>query len=159
MRKVHTLSVGFALFCVGLISGSETEAVRNGTTWKGLELSEKTAYTAGFVDGYVGGFNDGATVTVDKYLSPEPPKLTTEQKQSISDLAPYAITHARIVVRSKATRAQIMDAMATFYGDQQNTPICWNDAFLFSAASLANRAPTEQQLDSAREAGIKSGCK
>jgi hypothetical protein len=159
MRKPITLALCCMLVSVGFIWGGETEPARNGTSWMNLSYPQKAVYAAGFVDGYAGGFNDGAAVTVEKYLSPEPPKLTEAQKEGATEQAANAVTHARVILRSKATRAEVLNAMVAFYGDDKNTPVCWADALLFSVASLAGRTPTEQQLDAVRAAGTKSGCK
>ena len=50
-------------------------------------------------------------------------------------------------------------ALDTFYSDYRNTPVCLNEAILFSIASLAGNPATNQELTAARKAGAESGCK
>jgi hypothetical protein len=48
--------------------------------------------------------------------------------------------------------------VSTFYADYRNMPVCFDEAILFSAASLAGKAATEQELGAARKRGAEHGC-
>jgi hypothetical protein len=45
------------------------------------------------------------------------------------------------------------------YSDYRNTPVCLDEAILFSVASLAGNAATDQELQAARKKGAVSSCK
>ncbi len=54
---------------------------------------------------------------------------------------------------------QVEAAVSNFYGNNENTNVCWGDAVLLSTALLRGNAPTEQELAAARKSGAESGCK
>jgi len=85
------------------------------------------------------------------------PSLNPEHGKEMLDVAAKA--KGRLdAFDSKGTLGQLATTMDTFYGDFRNTPVCWQDALLFSNASLAGNAPTEQELETVRKADAKSGC-
>jgi hypothetical protein len=47
----------------------------------------------------------------------------------------------------------------TFYSDYRNAPVCLDEAILFSIASLAGNAASDQELGDTRNKDAKSGCK
>jgi hypothetical protein len=123
-------------------------------------------YVGGFSQGYHQGVIDGMGYSVrwntkmfaKTHCTPAPELLSKEEM--LAELNAEAQEKKLPFYGDFHTNPkQISDVMSVFYADYRNMPICWENALRFSAASLAGRAPTEQELDAARKTDAESSCK
>jgi hypothetical protein len=159
LRKIILLACGCGLlFLSGWMLGQNKGSGNDGARWRTLTPFEKNLYALGFSRGYGQGATDAGALALAKMLSSQPPTLTSEDKKQ--GLAAAVTARKRIVMLgSSSTMGQITDTMTIFYSDFRNVPVCWDDAIIFSAASLRGQAPTVQELNAARKTGAESGCK
>lgn len=109
----------------------------DGSGWKLLSDAQHALYLLGFKQGYVHGHVSGF-------------KQGLERGQKLSPVA-----H----VFDSSDAARLEPTVSVFYRDSRNISVCWEEAIMLSAASLAGNAPTEQELNAARKAGAEKGCR
>ncbi len=133
----------------------QQKVTRDGTTWKVSDATQ-VGYISGYIQGYKTGTIDTAALIYAKTPSTMP-SLSPEHRKELLDAAAKA--KGRLdAFDSKGTLGQLATTMNTFYGDFRNSPVCWQDALLFSNASLVGQAPTEQELETARKTDAENGC-
>lgn len=169
MRKIIVVAGCLLLFYAGRTFGENKVLVLNGTNWKAFPASEKIMYTYGFSQGYRQGTLDGENMAsrwvgrlVRKWHCTEGPSLSEEEIRNLVNAEMDAQVQAQkypFYGDARTTLSQYVDTMSVFYSDYRNAPVCWGNALRFSSASLAGRAPTEQELDAARKADAQSGCR
>jgi len=168
MKKLIVVGSCLLLFCAGWVFGQNKVLILNGTNWKVFPDSQRIMYVYGFQQGYHQGVPDGMGLDSRWTI-----KLLAKTHCNCTPM-PTQLSEAEIVTEmnaeaedkkypfyghSETTLNQFVETMSIFYNDYRNTPVCWDKALRFSAASLAGRAPTEEELDAARKADAESGCK
>ncbi len=135
--------------CCGLILlagwalGENKESGNDGARWKILTPFERNLYVLGFSRGCEQGVIDAASsALVAQMQSKQPPSLTPEGKKQALDIAAKAKKHS-LMLGSHSTMNRVTDTMSTFYDDFRNMPVCWEDAVMFSTASLARASPRQ----------------
>lgn len=63
------------------------------------------------------------------------------------------------LTRNLRTRRTLPAALSTFYDDEQNASICWQQAMMLAAEDLAGFKPSEEELTTARKKGVEEGCR
>jgi len=117
-------------------------------------------YVIGFMHGYVLGKRDTGALALAKLAEgklPLIPSMTPAQKKDMEEGIEEAQKAGPVIGRTSALI--LTAAMSTFYNDGQNASVCWENAVMLSAASLAGTEPTDQELEAARKKGAESGCK
>ena len=154
---LRVVAVGFCLFAVsaGLGLASRKGAGRDGTDWGKLSRSEQALYVGGYADGFQQGVVEaGGLVTEHQTISAEEARrlVTASGARTVAAL-PILFGETGI------STYQIADAVSNFYRDFRNVRVCWNIALTLSVDGLAGSAPTESQLNAARQLGAEQGCK
>jgi hypothetical protein len=152
MRKLLVLCLLF--FSIEWAFGQQ-KMNGDGTSWK-VSDAMQVGYISGYIQGYKTGTLDAAALVYAKTPSTMP-SLSPEHRKEMLDRAAKAKVRLE-AFDSNGTLGQLATTMDTFYSDFRNTPVCWQDALLFSNASLAGYAPTEQELEMVRKADAKNGC-
>jgi hypothetical protein len=165
MRKIGIALGCLVTFTSGWALGNGRGVSADGAGWKGLGGLDKAMYVAGYLSGFVRAETDMAVVGYAAaakgggQLAPTPPG---SREAAAAVLARVKQEDWPLLTRfaggRNAAAGQVVATMDTFYRDYGNAPVCWHDALMFSAASLAGRPPTEQVLNEARVAGAKRPC-
>jgi hypothetical protein len=158
-KRIMVASCWGLIFLAGWTFGHEQTATHQpgGRDWKRLSSTDHKLYLSGFVNGYSMGILHASTLTLEKYAPEQVSALTFAQKKDYEDSLAWA--HKVVPILSQSvSRSGIDDTVGTFYGDYRNSPVCWGDAILLSAASLSGNPATDQQLNVARKLGAESGC-
>ena len=171
-KRIAVVVCGWLIFVAGWAIGENKVLVLNGTNWKAFPTSEKIMYTYGFSQGYRQGGLDGISMAtrwlvrlVGKWHCTFEGKLSREST-SLSEEEIRAEMNAQVQSEkypfygdAHTTVTQYVDTMSVFYSDYRNAPVCWDNALRLSSASLAGRAPTEEELEATRKADALTGCK
>jgi hypothetical protein len=156
VRVIASLCLVF--FCVGWCFGQGKTATHlpGGSDWKSLSSAERKLYLSGWVLGYrLGTLHAGVLATSN--LAPEKVNaLTPAQKKDYDESLGWAHRVTPILLHGASG---LEATVSTFYGDYRNTTVCLDEAILFSAATLAGNAASDQELGAARKQGAASGCK
>jgi len=161
MRTPLAISGCLALLCVGWCFGQAQTATHppGGGDWKALPPSDRALYLSGFLQGYKLGIVHAGVLAISK-LSPEKVStMTPAEKKEYDESLEWAHKAAPLLLHGGPSRLGLESTVSTFYADYRNMPVCFEDAVLFSAASLAGNAATDQELKAAREKGAESGCR
>jgi hypothetical protein len=158
MRKPIVVAGCLFLFCAGWAFGQQTAMTWNGTSWKTLNRFERALYVAGFNKGHVAGMREALEEALEMVTAVRPASSWTPEEKK--ELMKKAEQHdQKSAANSDLTIGQLEATISTFYDDYRNMPVCWDDATKFSTLSLKGNAPTEKELNAARNAGAESGCK
>lgn len=161
MKRLIVVACWFSIFGAGWCFGNPQKAklMPGGSTWKVVQESERQVYVIGFMHGYVLGKRDAGALALAKLTEgklPLIPPMTSAQKKDMEEGIAEAQKAGPVIERTSALI--LTAAMSTFYYDGQNTSVCWEDAIMLSAASLAGNPATDLELDAARKKGAESGC-
>jgi hypothetical protein len=156
MRKLFASCLVF--FCAGWCFGEINQTGVNGTTWKTLSPTEHKFYLSGFVQGYALGAAHAGSMALNRFAPEKVLTLPPAEKSDYDKTLAWAPRVMRILQQSIA-KSGLETAVSTFYGDYRNMPVCFEDAILFSAASLAGSTPTDKELNAARKQGAEGGCR
>ncbi len=88
-----------------------------------------------------------------------PEKVSSMKPAEIEDYEENLRWANRIVPLQSKPIEEFEGALDTFYSDYRNTSVGWDEAMLLAVASLAGNPATDQELDTTRKRGAKSGCK
>jgi hypothetical protein len=156
MKRVSQLGLCLFLFGVGWAIGAEEGPAAG---WNSLTTVERLIYADGYFQGYFRGTLDGSIIGA----------ALLRQKNSVSDapiIEPAKLARLQTVMRDQihtgtnqhVSTAKIEQGMDMFYSDFRNQAVCWHNSYRFSAMALNGDTPTEQELETARKIGAKSGC-
>jgi hypothetical protein len=138
--------------------GVGQQSAWNGTRWKTLNLFERTCYVMGFNRGHAAGMREGFKEILEVIVAAKPgSSWTLEERKKVEEKADQI--DRKSAAHSDFTMRQLEATVSTFYEDNRNMPVCWDDAAWLSTLSLEGNAPTEEELNTARKAGAASGCK
>lgn len=144
------------LFCAAWAFGQQ--GAWNGTDWKTLNVSERTAFVMGFNKGHAAGMRDGIKEILEVIVAARPGASWTPKERQILEEKAKQIDQKSVAAKQDVTMRQIEAAVSTFYENRKNTNVCWGDAVTLSTALLRGNTPTEQELAAARKSGAESGC-
>lgn len=165
MKKAVIALGCLTIFASGWAFGSsQGSSFGKGTDWKVLGRVGKVMYVGGYLSGFIRAENDmvavayGAGTKGGQRFAPTP----SESQEAATVVARIKQEDWPLLTRYAGTptptTGQIVVTMDTFYSNYRNAPVCWHDALMFSAASLAGRPPTERVLNNARIAGAEKPC-
>src|ERR1700730_285952 len=161
MMKAPFLVAGcIAIFCSGwcLGQGQKTTHLPGGGDWKALSFADHEFYLAGFVQGYGVGMLHAGSLTIAKLAPEKVSAMTSAEKNDYEESLARARQVAPVLLHSPSSSG-LERTVSTFYSDYRNVSICFEDAILFSAASLAGNAAKDQELEVARKKGARIGCR
>jgi hypothetical protein len=157
MKKLIGVTCGLLVFAAGWCFGQGQSAkhLPGGSDWKNLSSEERQLYVAGYLHGYLQALLHGALLSIEH---------NAPQKMSSLPADKYQLAMAHKVAplflqQDEPTAPQLDPTISAFYSDYRNMPVCFDEAILLSAASLAGNAATDQELDAARKRGAEKGCK
>ena len=157
MWKLIVVASSLAAFGAGWCVG-QAQHGNDGNSWHVLPPVAHTYYVKGFSDGYGLALLHGGVLAVAKNapetvssMKPAEMKDYQETLRWAKSIVPFQL-HG-----SPKSVGELQGALDTFYSDYRNTPVCLDEAILFSLASLAGNAAADQELDAARK--NESGCK
>jgi hypothetical protein len=164
MRKLLIIVTGsLAVVSAGWCFGQTRHGNdgNNGNSWRTLPSSTHAFYVAGFTEGYALALVHEEVLIAAKNAPEKVPSMTLAQKKYYEETLRWAkrIVPFKFAGGTPKPVEQLEGALDTFYSDYRNMPVCWDEAMLFSLASLAGNAATDQELDAARKKGAESGCK
>jgi hypothetical protein len=157
MKKLVGVTCGLLVFSAGwCMGGAQADKhFPGGTGWKSLTPTERDLYVAGFLHGYATAIVHAGALADAKESHQNTSSMPADEK---SELA-MAKKVLPLFLREDPTASQLDPTITTLYGDYRNMPVCFDDAILLSAASLAGNAATDQEVDAARKRGAEKGCK
>jgi hypothetical protein len=127
--------------------GQTPQHQAGGSDWK--NLSHDYLYLAGFPQGYFRGMVHGGGLAMEhnapEKMQPMSPAVRAELNLA-HEVGPF-------LMEQKLSANELEPTVSAFYNDYRNMPVCIADAVLFSAASLAGNAATEQELGARESAG------
>jgi len=97
----------------------------------------------GFLLGYVKGAMHSADFMMEKFAPAKVASMTGDDKRDYEKSLGWAHKVLPFLM-SQAESSNLNSAVTAFYGDYRNLPVCLPNALLFSAASLAGNAASEQ---------------
>jgi hypothetical protein len=162
MQRGNVIALCCALvFLAGWTVGNARDAqhLAGGSTWNNSTKTMQDMYVAGFRNGYIVGARDASAGTMVQYSVKLPPMSPAQRKDMDEGAAEWRRIASTILSPQGPGVEVIVSTVSTFYSDHRNSPICEDRAILFSLASLAGNAATEQELGAARKAGADTGCK
>jgi hypothetical protein len=156
MKKLVGVTRGLLVFSAGWCMGGvqADEHFPGGTGWKSLTPTERDLYVAGFLHGYSTAIVHAGALADAKEKHQDTSSMPADEKSELT----MAKKVLPLFLRDP-TGSQLDPTITTLYGDYRNMPVCFDDAILLSAASLAGNAATDQELDAARKRGAEKGCK
>jgi hypothetical protein len=157
MKKLIGVTCGLLIFSAGWSMGG-VQAVKTfpgGSYWQNLAPAHRDLYVAGFLHGYQTAIIHAGAIADAKDAHQNTSSMAADEK---SELA-MAKKVLPLFLREDATAYQLDPTITTLYGDYRNMPVCFDEAILLSAASLAGNPATDQELDAARKRGAEKGCK
>ncbi len=160
-RRIAIVACSGLVFLAGLAVGKAQEAPHpaGGSTWQNLTETIRDIYVRGFSNGYVVGARDASGYAVVKFGA-KLPAMTAAVRKDMDEGAAQFGSAGRALLSPQGPGVEvIVSTVSTFYSDYRNTPICQDKAILFSVASLAGNAASDQELAAARKAGAETGCK
>ena len=125
----------------------------DGNRWHALPPEARAFYVKGFTDGYAFATVQGGALAISMNA---PEKASSLKSAEIRDYEANLRWAKRIVPLGSKPIKEFEGALDSFYSDYRNTPVCLDEAMLFSLASVAGNAATDQELDSARKKGSGS---
>lgn len=159
-RKLFVWAGSLVIFSAGWCFDQRraTSHQPGGGAWKALSPPDHKFYLAGFVQGYGLGIIHAGSLAVEKYAPEKASQMTIAEKRDYEESLGLAHNVIPILLRS-VSDSGLEATVNTFYNDYRNVPVCFEQAILLSAASLAGKPATEQELSTARRRGSESGCK
>jgi hypothetical protein len=159
MRKLIVVACSLALLAAGWCFG-QAQHGSNGNSWHVLSPAAHTFYVKGFYNGYASASVQMGALTIAKNAPEKVSSMKPAERKDYEEALRWAKLIAPFMFNGPPRSVgEFEGALDTFYSDYRNTPVCLNEAILFSIASLAGNPATNQELTAARKAGAESGCK
>jgi len=117
-----------------------------------------TFYVTGFTDGYQEALMEAGALALQKNSPEKASSFPPAERKNYEEFLQWGVRIIPFFDGPPRTVGELQGALDTFYSDYRNTPVCLDEAILFSAASLAGNAATQQELDAARKKGAESRC-
>jgi hypothetical protein len=159
VRKLIVVASSLAVFGAGWCFG-QAQHGNDGNSWHTLPSAVRRFYVAGFSEGYALGVGQTTVLAIaknapEKVSSMKPVEMEYYQEtlRWAKRIVPFELSEQKKSVKN------LENTLDTFYSDYRNTPVCLDEATLFSMASLAGNAAPDQELDAARKKGAESECK
>jgi hypothetical protein len=158
MRKLIIAASGLVVFCTGWCVG-QVHHGNDGNSWHKLPPVAHTFYVLGFSHGYASAILHAGALAIAKNAPESVSSMTPAGKKDYDETLQWARRIAPFELHG-ATRTvgELEGALDTFYNDYRNTPVCLDEAILFSIASLAGNAAPDRELVAARKNGAEGGC-
>ena len=159
MRKLIIVVSSLAVFSAGWCVGQTQHGRNDGRSWHILPPAAHTFYVKGFSDGYQDALMQAGALALQKAAPEQASSFPPAERKNYQEFSRWGKRIVPFFGGPPKTVGELEGALDTFYSDYRNTPVCLDEAILFSAASLAGNAATDQELDAARKKGAVSACK
>jgi hypothetical protein len=158
MRRLIAVA-SVVIFGVGWSLG-QAQHKNDGNGWHILPPAAHTYYVKGFSDGYASALLQTVALTAEKNASEKVSSMKPAEKKDYEETLKWAKRIVPFELQGPPKSVgELQGALDTFYGDYRNEPVCLDEAILFSVASLAGNAATDQELEAARKKGAQNECK
>jgi hypothetical protein len=158
VRKLIIVAGSLAVFSAGWCFGQARRG-NDGNSWHVLPPVAHTFYVMGFSEGYQDALMQGGSLALEHNTPEKASSFPPAERKNYQELLRWGKRIVPFFGGPPKTVGELEGALDTFYIDYRNTPVCLDEAILFSVASLAGNAATDQELEAARKKGGESGCK
>ena len=163
-----SLLVAIGFFVTGWVTGARASgSSEDGPGWRNVPTECRLLYVIGFDSAYRIGsfqgemkFQDRLEAAVLKnQITRELKKELTAKEEKPSPQDPVTVKLSWTGwTATKVTGEQIKEGMDRFYANPANQAICWQDAFIVVAQSIARLRFSEADMNELRRVSAKQGC-
>ena len=157
-RKLIVTAGSLAVFSAGWCFG-QAQRGNDGNSWHVLPPVAHMFYVMGFSEGYQDALMQSGSLALEHNTPEKASSFPPAERKDYQELLRWGKRIVPFFDGPPKTVGELEGALDTFYSNYRNTPVCLDEAILFSVASLAGNAATDQELQAARKKGAVSSCK